>query len=83
MARFYLNIRQGEELSRIPSPLGYDTPEEARENALVTMRAWVQMGTMHPLEANQRQIEIADADTNHPVCIVTCHDAALDLPKTG
>ncbi|MEJ0042551.1 MAG: hypothetical protein WDM81_10185 [Rhizomicrobium sp.] len=68
MALFYLNIRHGEALARIPNTVQFRSADEARDNAIVSMRALLAMGPSDG-DFHSQQIEVADAGTNHPVAV--------------
>ncbi len=80
MALFYLNIRHGEALARIPNTVQFRSADEARDNAIVSMRALLAMGPSDG-DFHSQPIAVADAGTNHPVAVVSFCDVApaLDL----
>ncbi len=70
MARFFLNVRDGDAVLRDPEAYNFATAQEARD---ATVRMVREMLDGHPEEFDGKQIEIADA-TGHAIAIVSPHD---------
>ena len=72
MAKFYLNVRDGETLTRDPKPYRFPTAQAARDSAVQAVRDLL---GAHPEEDafNEKRIEIAD-ETGHPVALVDAQD---------
>ncbi len=70
MARFFLNVRDGEALIRDPEAYQFATAQDARDATVRMVRA---MLAERDDDFDGKYIEIADA-TGHPVAIVSRHD---------
>ena len=70
MARFFLNVRDGDEVIRDSQVYHFPTAQDARDAAVQTVRELI---VEHHQDFRGKQIEIADA-TGHPVATVCPHD---------
>jgi hypothetical protein len=72
MAQFYLNVRNGETLTRDPKPYRFSTAQAARDAAV---RAVQDLLAVHPEEetGEEMRIEIAD-ETGHPISLIDIQD---------
>ena len=71
MARFYFDVRDGDELIRDPQVYHFATAQQARDAAVHIMRELI---AEHCEDFDGKQVEIADAATGHPLAVVSLHD---------
>lgn len=70
MGSFYLNVRDGQTLTRDPMPYQFSTAEVARDSVIETVRDLFRAGDE---TLDERRIEIAD-ETGHPISFVDAFD---------
>lgn len=72
MSRFYLNVRNGEVLTRDPQPYFFSTAQVARDSAAQAVRELLNTHVASE-DIEQQRIEIAD-ETGHPIAVVDMLD---------
>jgi hypothetical protein len=73
MARFFLNIRDGDAVIRDSQVYHFPTAQDARDAAVQSMRELI---VEHHQDFDGREIEIADV-TGHRIATVGPHDVML------
>ena len=73
MARFFLNIRDGDDVIRDSQVYHFPTAQDARDAAVQSMRELI---IRDHADFDGKEIEIADA-TGHAIARVAQHDAML------
>ncbi len=73
MGFYYLNVRNGETLTRDPEPYVFSTAQAARDSAMKAVRELLRTHCGNDAQEEQR-IEIAD-ETGHPIAFVDIPDA--------
>jgi hypothetical protein len=72
MGRFYFNVRDGQTLTRDPTPYLFSTVQIARDSVIQTVRELLR-GHAGEETLDEKRIEIAD-ETGHPVSFVDVDD---------
>ena len=70
MARFYFDVRDGDELIRDPQVYHFATAQQARDAAVRMARELIDE---QDIDFDGKEIEIADA-TGHAIAVVAAHD---------
>jgi hypothetical protein len=78
MAHFYLNIRDGEDLIRIPDSEAFETAQEARDTIVQAIRSFLRANPDN-FDFDHKQIEVEDGATGHPVAVINFYDVAPHL----